>query len=474
MANRKDSGARDSAKNAPQNSPDTDARQTTGSDVDKAVKPIKPPSRFERLEAKIDAIVARLPEPPPKKRGHRFATWLETSWGTRIVAALGVWAIAITIGGFWLEMGVRAEERQARTEEAEFRRLAQIATAWEVLLTPVGGDIGKGNALNTLIAAGHEIMDSDFSCEAVGEYEDGECISPPVYNNVTTISGDFYESLRRRRLGEKISNTSFRRANFEGATIMNFSAADFNIAEQFLDVNGYRWRIAGATFSLAGIGWRSDWDDSLGGFECEYCEFYDSTLPLDFALRLSAAALVDTVVEVPIEYADRLETGANLGPGGGFQGRSYTFLHQPTVFVWSDLTAGELSLEASLVEVSQEYLGYCATTDDFRRLEEYWAAQRLTVLDPVGIVRLSEALRNLNVRRRPVDIEQDIDESATQFHCNLSYWTVEPILKPRLLEIIKRRVSTFDLPQNGDLSLEEYLERYPPGFTAIPEVQILE
>ena len=63
------------------------------------------------------------------------------------------------------------QERKARREEAQFRKLAQVATAWELLLTRASGDIGTGNAVNTIIAAEGQLEDADYLVKARGSSE---------------------------------------------------------------------------------------------------------------------------------------------------------------------------------------------------------------------------------------------------------------------------------------------------------------
>ena len=82
--------------------------------------------------------------------------------------------------------------RDERAQEAELRKLAQVATAWELLLTKVGGDIGKGNAITKIVSGANQMLGADLSCKAVGSYEDGQCLKAPIYTNVVFGDDDFW------------------------------------------------------------------------------------------------------------------------------------------------------------------------------------------------------------------------------------------------------------------------------------------
>lgn len=330
-------------------------------------------SRLDRLEAKIDDIVARLPEPAPPKNGHRVADYLERGWGTRIVAALGVWAIALTIFAFWGEMVVRREERQARTEEAEFRRLAQIATAWEVLLTRAGGDIGKGNALNTLIAAGHEIQYTDLSCEAIGEFEDGVCVNPPQFNNVVLGDGDFWTGNANRLrcdggFGGCYEPRYLAEVNLQGARISGLRAEGITLDKNFNGVEGEAWVARDVFATSSGV---------LGpsGFRCDQCEFYDSELAFGVIQSLEFPLFANSTVYV---------RESNRWSGGSY--RFLTFLDSPVLFrkpllsdavqaAWEDPTVEFNPLD--YVDLSlYENAHFCINEEDAHLLKSHLAERR--------------------------------------------------------------------------------------------------
>lgn len=425
------------------------------------------PGKFERLEAKIDAIIDRLPAPPPPKNGHRVADFLERGWGTRIVAAVGVWAIALTIFAFWGEMVVRREERQARTEEAEFRRLAQIATAWEVLLTRAGGDIGKGNALNTLIAGGHEFGETDLSCAAVGEVENGTCVNPPIYSSVKALQGEFYapelwrESAPMTRHGGQ--PMGFWDISFEEASLPYFQGHGITLGPEFRGAYGYEWRVRYAQYSP--FTWRRGethiftLPEAFEGFRCESCAFYDSRLPLDAVFGFSSGALLDSFVEIPIDYASRRAEDIDLGPGGGFSGRVIGLTDRPTIFMWTDRALPpELILEEAVSWQSMAYLSYCAAEADHQQIIEFWRDKMTVLLADNEVTPLANALSELDTTiRAPGDeiVSGDPFLAAQFYYCGLSWSTVEPVMRPR---IMARMADVFG--NNTDqrrLTLDDYI-----------------
>lgn len=97
-----------------------------------------------------------------------------------------------------------------RQEERAERREARVNMAYETLLRRVAGDTGKGAALNLLLASGIDIGGLDMSCEAVGKWEDNNCVDAPVFSNIRVP-----DQPDMKRLGQ-----TFPR--FTGASIVEF------------------------------------------------------------------------------------------------------------------------------------------------------------------------------------------------------------------------------------------------------------
>ena len=433
-----------------------------------------PSSKFERLEAKIDAIVERLPVPHPQKSGHRFANWLETGWGTRIVAALGAWLILLTIVAFWGERVVRSEERQARVEEAEFRRLAQIATAWEVLLTRSGGDIGKGNALNTLIAAGHTIGGANLSCDAVGVVEDGLCINPPEYNNVVLGDGDFWADDPDRL------DCSFNaigcyvpyymdEVNFSGAGIEGLVAEKLRINDLFEGVRGEDWVVRNATSPHFDMSWASiNPVRNAAAFRCDDCAFYDSNLSWDVVQGFSSPTLVNSTIRIPdgmqIPSETEFEFTAYLDALPVFRRDG---IQQAVANTWEDETLAfdpAEYIEWSIYEGGR----YCITIEDARRIQPF-VFERLEQMRAQSIISQADYARESHLdgrKPRSVDLfpvvimsarfdddprsedfyveglfwrwgdqkhEMGVPESRN-YNCGVPYVDVEPLIRERLVD----------------------------------------
>ena len=133
--------------------------------------------------------------------------------------------------------------RDDRAQEAEFRKLAQVATAWELLLTKVGGDIGKGNAITTIVSGANQMLGADLSCKAVGSYEDGQCLKAPIYTNVVFGDDDFWSD-DPERIHPKyswVTKPYIRSVNFRSSALLNLSAEELIVdrgATMSLDVIG--------------------------------------------------------------------------------------------------------------------------------------------------------------------------------------------------------------------------------------------
>ena len=260
--------------------------------------------RITALERRIDRLAAEH-LPPPRKSGplHRAADRIENNGLTRIAAAIGIWLFGATVWALWADMQARTEERQARAEEAEFRQLAQIATAWEVLLTPVGGDIGKGNALNTLLRAGQSLHRADLSCAAVGEFRDGTCVNPPVYNNINAFEGDFEELLKDS--AEDGPYTALSSVHFQGARINRLWADGFEFSPALRGVEAFGWQLVSPSFDLTDLRaadtQRLSHSAAAAGFTCSYCRIHGGRVPLDFVLGFTNSTLAGTIVHVPLD-----------------------------------------------------------------------------------------------------------------------------------------------------------------------------
>lgn len=105
---------------------------------------------------------------------------------SKIVQLAGMVAAVVTVISVILTMEQVQEDLADRKEERESRRAERIERAWTRLLTRAGGNIGKGEALNTLIAEGQNLSGLDLSCEAIGGWDDSakKCNKPPIFTRI--------------------------------------------------------------------------------------------------------------------------------------------------------------------------------------------------------------------------------------------------------------------------------------------------
>lgn len=427
-------------------------------------------SRFDRLDRKISAIIERLPETPPDRGIYRFATRLEGASLTRLLAALGIWLFVLTISGFVLEFFVRQEERAALREEADFRKLAQVATAWEILRTRAGGDIGKGNALNTLIAAGFQLRGTDFSCKAIGIFENGACVSRPVFKDVSAGYGGFRTediirlSERRDRNADVLSGVSFQQAEING-----LRAAWLEFDERFSGVVGEGWKVRNARVAF-------DWnwplledepsaEEQFEGMWCQFCEFYDSTLPPKIIGSLEAPLLANVLVPVPLDFVDRVEDIPTTT--GNASGIGFSFLDRPVMYVWSSYgNQPEFSLKAedAIIWEKTNFLSMCANQEDALWLVRYLSddskTATLTADERDGLAldwaHLSDpAAFNSTFTFALDDVSVDED-----YWCFVKRGVAEPLLRQRLTTWYERLQSNLQSEQ-PELSLTEFLDSRP-------------
>ncbi len=416
-------------------------------------QPVQRPhaDNITRLEDKIDQLIKSLPDQasktmiPTETRAHRLVTWMETSWGTRLAAVAGIWLILATLVGFWSEYTIRAEERAARAEEAEFRKLAQIATAWEILLTRAGGNIGKGNALNTLIAMGQQVRGSDLSCEAIGDFENGECINPPQFSDLLIGTGSFWS-------GDKLD--LLEDVTFKGAEINHLRAENLQIDGRFEDVSGFGWTVRNPQIGrLRRVGRDYILDDPktvFWNFECEYCTFIGGALPPEFVNRMIAPTMIGTHVVYPLsDY----ENYTIAGPQSGFGGSSTSLLDHPVLFVWGHGgTATNILFQEVIHWDAQQRFDYCANEEDLNFLKNHWSQElsnlQQDALSESEVENVQWIVDRLERRAEPTETIylEDVSTSAPpNYACGFEFYIVEPLLRPRLLQrVVQARQTAND------------------------------
>ena len=81
-----------------------------------------------------------------------------------IAVAVGFIALVVTLFTMWqilVDLQDRSQERQQRVEE-------RVERAWNHLIQPIGGNVGKGGSLTTLLTNNVPLDGITLSCETVG------------------------------------------------------------------------------------------------------------------------------------------------------------------------------------------------------------------------------------------------------------------------------------------------------------------
>ncbi|MCM2396207.1 hypothetical protein NBH19_08960 [Rhizobium sp. S95] len=92
---------------------------------------------------------------------------------------------AFTVYQLWVDLDDRRAERVSRREE-------RVERAWNRLITPAGGNTGKGAALNLLLEERQDLVAVDFSCRTIGVWNETEkkCLNPPIFTDIK-VPADF-------------------------------------------------------------------------------------------------------------------------------------------------------------------------------------------------------------------------------------------------------------------------------------------
>jgi hypothetical protein len=106
-----------------------------------------------------------------------------------IATVLGALIALMTFIQVIADLSSLREDRAARRDEA-------IQKAWERLITPSAGNIGKGAALNVLFNNGVSLLNADFSCDVVGVWDSASstCLRRPIFDSVRFAARPNYSS----------------------------------------------------------------------------------------------------------------------------------------------------------------------------------------------------------------------------------------------------------------------------------------
>lgn len=141
-----------------------------------------------------------------------------------------------TAAQLFIDINDRREERLIREEERQDRNAQDIARAWAILATPVAGNSGKAQAIETLFRSGVSLRGIDLSCETMNGGWDPvrlTCERPVDLTGMDLRPSTFFDStahiqttLRsRRRSDGKLDQPAFWATGCLGA-IANAAIAD--------------------------------------------------------------------------------------------------------------------------------------------------------------------------------------------------------------------------------------------------------
>lgn len=174
----------------------SDSGETSAPETEDQAKTASLAQRLDRIEANL-AVLADVELSKSRQKPERLArhvSLFENWWGVRLFLSVGsivaLIAFGLSLWAYYEERSVRAEEREARKQESIFRRQAQISTAWSTLLTPVGGNTGKAEALDILLASGARLVGVDLSCRNIGSYANGTCDNPAIFDFGLRLEGE--------------------------------------------------------------------------------------------------------------------------------------------------------------------------------------------------------------------------------------------------------------------------------------------
>ena len=260
--------------------------------------------RLDSIERKLDYLSRPIADGEKKNAVlmNRVVEHVENHWLTRsLLLCFGLLA-ALTFYSFLSDQKARTEERAARAEEAEFRRQAQIATAWETLLVRVGGNVGKGDAINVILGVHGSLDGADLSCESKGREAYGSCLNQPIFTNINSKNSELLRDRSQpiilqsddhpaRLEGIELRNIDFSGVNINGFYLRRSSIRDIN----FSNVEGTHFGFRDVEVSYNSL----NVDEATSGFRCSYCSFENMLLPWQFLRNINATSLAGSTVLFP-------------------------------------------------------------------------------------------------------------------------------------------------------------------------------
>ncbi|OUS38518.1 hypothetical protein A9R01_03210 ['Osedax' symbiont bacterium Rs2_46_30_T18] len=175
---------------------------------------------------------------------HGFAEWLSDARCTRLLKALGPYALILAILGLGWEIQLASEERQAR---GEARKIA----AWQLLTVKASGNSGKTEAMEYLHGIGKDLSGINLS---VDDGDDGVSLHMAELSGVDLSRSNMSKVYA---LAADFSGASLVLANLSKASLpgANFSGANLNSSD-LTGTRFFRTDLSGALL------WRANLEDA--------------------------------------------------------------------------------------------------------------------------------------------------------------------------------------------------------------------
>ncbi len=352
-------------------------------------------SRLERIERGLDRD-EDLSQSPFKNWFARF----ETYWLTRFMIGLGAWLFVLTIITFVLEWRSFQATEIDRQRDREVQRLARVAQAWDVLLRPASGNIGKGNAFNLLLADGEGMQLADFSCESVGLWVDGTCKHPAVFADVdltkTMLVDEPFVTA-----GSRLTSISFAQN-----MVRDLKAGALRLGDTFQDVSAFGWNVQEMRSNIHDV---PENQRLFGKFKCTSCVVHAGEISWELFTRFGSSSVGGVTVIVPADLEPDREDLFYLA----------TVLDNPVRIVKANDEPGNLpgfvtayfadeaAATDALIWPIYEGIEYCANESDYATLE--------------AAGRLKDNIKFENSR-------------LPGYRCKFDFSEVEPLLRERLAD----------------------------------------
>ena len=374
---------------------------------------------------------------PIKKIHQRFSR--------NILGAVGLSVVFISVVIAW---GVYSnfdifESQPDRSNKQSFQ---SAGDAWNFLLKPVGGDTGKGEAVNFIIQSQGKIENIDLSCKAIGDWENGKCVRAPILKNINLSDGLFWsnDETQNESYGfkekEKQIKEQYRyleNVDLSNTDIRNLRAEHFDFDKVKLEfATGRNWIIRNPTTSRFNL--------SIDNFSCYGCFIYGGEISWNYMTMLDYGYLSNTALEYPILEIRKIQNKKDkifwLSPDNFLEDLS-TFTDAPVIIFNQpksyNLNERHYKYEPSLFDFNKDIpwniyqkMQYCVPEEDFDKVIHQ--TKDLDGKDPPFYAGDGFPIprSNLNNKNYP-------QLTLIDYHCGLVFDEIKHIIKPRIIDRIR-------------------------------------